>query len=185
MKQISVLIVLALLSGCKEDYTVKPVGQVRLEYPEPKYLDFDSDCPFSFQYSDMSQKLEKKSPCWFVLHYPDLKANIYLTYFEISNQEDLASKIKDSEKIVQEQTVKATYIAPREFLFPEKKVYGTLFELGGDSAINLQFHATDSTQNLLTGSVYFSTPPKYDSLQPAINYLKKDVVHLIETLKWK
>jgi gliding motility-associated lipoprotein GldD len=60
-----------------------------------------------------------------------------------------------------------------------------LFELGGDSAINLQFHATDSTQNLLTGSVYFSTPPKYDSLQPAINYLKKDVVHLIETLKWK
>src|SRR5690606_12740804 len=114
-----------------------------------------------------------------------LKANVYLTYFSIDGKDDLAEKIKDSEKLVQEQTVKASYISPREFVFDDKKVYGTLFELGGDSAINLQFHATDSIQNLLTGSVYFSTPPKYDSLQPAINYLKQDVIHLIETLEWK
>src|SRR5690606_40820741 len=86
---------------------------------------------------------------------------------------------------LQEQTVKASYISPREFIFDDSKVYGTLFELGGDSAINLQFHATDSTRNLLTGSIYFSTPPKYDSLQPAIQYIKNDVIHLIESLKWK
>ena len=185
MKRISVLIVLALLFSCKEDYTVKPIGQVRLEYPQPKYLDFDSDCAFTFKYSDQSIIKEKENPCWFVLHYPEMKANIYLTYFEIKGKEDLAMKIKDSEKLVQEQTVKASYISPREFIFDDSKVYGTLFELGGDSAINLQFHATDSTRNLLTGSIYFSTPPKYDSLQPAIQYIKNDVVHLIETLKWK
>ena len=175
-----------MVVSCKEDYTLKPVGQVRLEYPEAVYKQFNSNCGYAFEFSNHSQSIQKgKDPCWYVLYYPEMKANIYLTYFKINGKEDLASKIKDSEKLVQEQTVKASYISPREFLFDEKKVYGTLFELGGESAINIQFHATDSTQNLLSGSVYFSTPPKFDSLQPAINYIKKDVVHLIETLEWK
>jgi len=185
MKYLSAFILFFTILSCKEDYTIKPIGQVRLEYPEASYKKFRADCNFDFEYSAFSQAIKKDKPCWFVLHYPEMKANIYLTYFPVSGKEDLAKKIKDSEKLVQEQTVKASYISPREFVFDDKKVYGTLFELGGDSAINLQFHATDSVQNLLTGSVYFSTPPKYDSLQPAINYLKKDVVHLIESLEWK
>lgn len=185
MKYFIALLSLLTLLACKDDYTIKPIGHVRLEYPEPNYKSFISDCDFTFEYSDLAEKRDKENPCWFVLHYPDMKANIYLTYFPIQSQEDLAIKIKDSEKLVQEQTVKASYIAPREFIFEEKKVYGTLFELGGESAINLQFHATDSLKNLISGSVYFSTPPQYDSLQPAIQYMKKDVMHLIETLEWK
>ena len=171
-----------LLLSCGEDYAIKPIGDVRLEYPDAKYQQLESDCPFSFQYSDLSQKQDKKNNCWFVLNYPSMKANIYITYFPVNGKDDLAIKIKDSEKFVQEQTAKASYIAPREFIFEDEKVYGTLFELGGESAINLQFHATDSTKNFISGSVYFSVPPKYDSLQPAINYIKKDVVNLIETL---
>lgn len=185
MKYFFAFILFFTFLACKEDYTIKPVGQVRLEYQEAVYREFQSDCPFEFEYSVFSKELEKENPCWYVLQYPEMKANIYLTYFHINGKDDLAKKIKDSEKLVQEQTVKASYISPREFIFDDKKVYGTLFELGGDAAINLQFHATDSTQNLLSGSVYFSTLPKYDSLQPAINYLKKDLIHLIESLKWK
>lgn len=173
------------LIACKEDYDLKPVGHVRLEYPTPIYKDFESNCNYTFQYSNQSKIHQKGDDCWFVVHYPKLKANIHLTYFPVDSKEDLAIKIKDSEKFVHEQTVKATYIAPREFIFDDKQVYGTLFELGGESAINLQFHATDSLQHLVSGSVYFSTPPKYDSLLPAINYLKSDVMHLIETLEWK
>lgn len=181
------LLVVTLISlwSCKEDYSLKPVGEVRLEYPEATYQNFSSDCPFSFEYSTQSIEIRKNKPCWYVLHYPNMKANIYLTYFDIKSSDDLAKKIKDSEMFVQEQTVKASYISPREFIFPERKVYGTLFEVGGDAAINIQFHATDSIHNILSGSVYFSTTPKFDSLQPAINYLKKDVIHLIETLHWK
>ncbi|MFA5619627.1 MAG: gliding motility lipoprotein GldD [Weeksellaceae bacterium] len=171
--------------SCKEEFDIKPIGQVRLEYPNPDYQKFESDCPFTFEYSDLSHELKKEQPCWFTLHYPQMKANIYLTYFPAEGSVDLASKIKDSERIIQEQTVKATFISPQEFEFPDKKVYGTLFELGGESAVNLQFHATDSLNNLLTGSVYFSTLPNYDSLRPAIQYVKRDVVHLIETLEWK
>lgn len=185
MKYFSGLILLISLISCKEDYGLKPIGHVRLEYPEPIYQQFNSECNYTFEYSNQSKPMPKSQPCWYVLHYPELKANIYITYFPVNGKEDLAVKIKDSEKLVHEQTVKASYISPREFIFNEKKVYGTLFELGGESAINLQFHATDSIRNLISGSVYFSTPPKYDSLQPAINYIKKDVVHLIETLQWK
>lgn len=185
MKYFLLAFAFLLLLSCKEDYTLKPLGQVRLEYPDPVYRTFESDCTYQFDYSDLAVKMEKEDPCWFVLHYPSMKANIYLTYFPVDGREDLAEKIKDSEKFVHEQTVKASYIAPREFVFEEKGVYGTLFELGGESAINLQFHATDSLQNLLSGSVYFSVPPRYDSLQPAIQYLKRDLIHLIETLEWK
>lgn len=179
------LLTSAMIISCSDDYSVKPIGQLRLDYPDAVYKNFESDCPYSFEYSIFSIEKPKEKPCWLILNYPEMKANLYLTYYPISGKDDLAIKIKDSEKLVQNQTIKASYISPREFNFDDHKVYGTLFELGGDSAINLQFHATDSTRNLLTGSVYFSTPPKYDSLQPAIQYLKKDVVHLIETLKWK
>lgn len=185
MKYLSFLFLSLFLFSCKEDYSIKPIGHVRLEYPEPEYKPLDSDCSFTFDQSIYSQKTDKDKPCWFVLNYPDMKANIYITYFAVENENDLADKIKDSEKFVQEQTAKATYIAPREFIFDEEKVYGTLFELGGESAINLQFHATDSVKNFISGSVYFSTEPQYDSLQPAINYMKRDVIRLIETLRWK
>lgn len=185
MKYLLGLLLISAMISCKEDYGLKPVGHLRLEYPEPVYKQFETDCNYTFEYSTHSTVIRKGDSCWYVLSYPKMKANIYLTYFPIKGKEDLAIKIKDSEKIVQDQTVKASYISPRDFVFDEKKVYGTLFELGGESAINIQFHATDSTRNLISGSVYFSTPPKYDSLQPAINYIKKDVVHLIETLNWK
>lgn len=185
MRYIFGLIFLLGMISCKEDYGLKPIGQVRLEYPEPIYRQFESACNYTFEHSNHARPVQKGEACWYILNYPEMKANIYLTYFPITGKEDLAIKIKDSERVVHEQTVKASYISPREFIFDEKKVYGTLFELGGESAINLQFHATDSTQNLISGSVYFSTPPKYDSLQPAIQYLKKDVVRLIETLEWK
>lgn len=185
MKFLPGLIFILALASCKEDYGLKPIGHLRLEYPAPVYRTFESDCNYQFEFSKRSNPQEKNQPCWYILHYPDMKANIYLTYFEVKGKEDLATKIKDSEKLVHEQTVKASYISPREFIFDEKKVYGTLFELGGESAINLQFHATDSLRHLISGSVYFSTPPQYDSLQPAIQYLKKDVIHLIETLEWK
>lgn len=184
MKYLTLFVISIILLSCSNDYTIKPIGQLRLEYPEPQYSKFKSECSYSFEHSNYSKIKKRKEDCWYSINYPEMKANIFLTYFPISNKEDLGKKIKDSERFVQEQTVKASYIAPQEFQFPKKRVFGTLYELGGESAINLQFHATDSTNNLLSGSIYFSTPPKYDSLKPAIQYIKEDLVHLIETLEW-
>lgn len=185
MKKIWIFFVLIAMVGCKEETEIKPLGQLRLDYPDPVYRFFESDCPFTFEYSQYSTKIKKDDSCWYNLNYPEMNANIHLTWFPVKDKSDLATKIKDSEKFVRDQTVKASYISPREFYFPDKEVYGTLFEFGGESAINLQFHATDSLNNIISGSVYFSVPPNYDSLQPAIQYMKRDVVRLIETLEWK
>ena len=37
----------------------------------------------------------------------------------------------------------------------------------------------------MIGSLYFYSRPNYDSLLPALDYIEKDVIHLMETLEWK
>ncbi|MGV0947128.1 gliding motility lipoprotein GldD [Empedobacter falsenii] len=169
----------------KSEEVAKPLGQVRLEYPQQTYLSFKENVPYTFQYSNFGKVIAGKKPNSFNIVYPRMKATIYLTYFPVQSPQDLIVQIKESESFVQEQTVKASFISPQEFSFPEKKVFGTMYELGGESAINIQFHATDSVKNFLAGSVYFKTQPKPDSLAPAVDYIKKDVKKLLETLEWK
>ncbi len=169
----------------KNDEVAKPLGQVRLEYPKQTYVQFNENVPYTFQYSSFAKPVVGKKLNSFNIVYPKMKATIYLTYFPVNSENDLITQIKESERFVQDQTVKASFISPQEFSFPTKHVFGTLYELGGESAINIQFHSTDSTRNFLSGSVYFKTQPKPDSLAPAVNYIKADVKKLLETLEWK
>ncbi len=181
------VVVLILLFGicysCKQTVYPKPAGYVRLEYPVPHYQPFKSNCPFTFEYSDQV-KIEKDSQCWFTFNYPKLKGKLYLTYYNVSPQ-SLPLYIKQSEKLVYEHTIKASGIDPELYQNKAHKVYGTFFELMGESATNFQFYLTDSTSHFLQGSYYFRAQPKPDSLQPAVDYIKKDLIHLIETTEWK
>ena len=167
----------------KNDEVAKPLGQVRLEYPKQTYVQFNENVPYTFQYSSFAKPVVGKKLNSFNIVYPKMKATIYLTYFPVNSENDLITQIKESERFVQDQTVKASFISPQEFSFPTKRVFGTLYELGGESAINIQFHSTDSTRNFLSGSVYFKTQPKPDSLAPAVNYIKADVKKLLEKKK--
>ncbi|MDK7374159.1 MULTISPECIES: gliding motility lipoprotein GldD [Weeksella] len=173
-------------SSCEQNEQAKPLGQIRLEYPKASYNDYQQARDFTFSYSRWAKVIsDPNNPSRLTIHYPRMKANMYLTYFPITSKPDLISKIKDSEKFVQEQTVKASYISPQEFHYPEHRVYGTLFELGGESAINYKFHVTDSVRNFISGSVYFSAKPNPDSLAPAIQYIQSDVKRFIESVEWK
>jgi gliding motility-associated lipoprotein GldD len=60
-----------------------------------------------------------------------------------------------------------------------------VYEVEGDAATPVQFYVTDNKQHFLRGAVYFSVKPNYDSILPAAHYLKKDVLVLMESLKWK
>jgi len=48
-----------------------------------------------------------------------------------------------------------------------------------------QFTMTDSTKNFLRGALYFNVRVQNDSLAPAIDFMKKETLHLINTLQWK
>ena len=65
------------------------------------------------------------------------------------------------------------------------KVYGMLYDVSGNAASPVQFYVTDSINHFLSGALYFSSQPNYDSILPAIDYLRSDVRKLLETLRWK
>lgn len=172
-----------VLFSCAEDTQPKPSGELRLEYPEAKYQAFSSPCNFSFEYSMFAKVRDAKQPCWYYIEYPAMKAKVFVTYFPIKN--DFDRHVKESEKMVYEHTIKASSIDTKSFSYPERKVYGNFYELKGPSASNLQFFVTDSTRHYVTANLYFNSRPKPDSMAPAVDYIKKDLLHLIDTFEWK
>jgi gliding motility-associated lipoprotein GldD len=58
-------------------------------------------------------------------------------------------------------------------------------ELSGEVPTQFQFYVTDSTHHFLRGALYFNTAVKNDSLAPIIEYIKSDMMHLINTLEFK
>jgi gliding motility-associated lipoprotein GldD len=183
IKKVIFIFVSMLIISCGKETTPKPYGELRLEYPAPKYHKFEPNCLYSFEASDYSKIYDAKKPCWYYLNYPKMKAKIFLTYYPINN--DFAQQIMETEKMVYKHTVKASSIDTKSFEYPEKKVYGNFYELKGQAASNLQFYATDSTKHFVTGYLYFNSRPKPDSLAPAIDYIKKDMMHLLDTFEWK
>ncbi|WP_027377687.1 gliding motility lipoprotein GldD [Kaistella palustris] len=173
---------LAVLS-CAKETQPKPSGELRLEYPAPTYSKFSSPCNFGFEYSTFAKIEDAKNPCWYYIDYPKMKAKVFITYFPVNNDLDL--HVKESEKMVYEHTIKASSIDTKTFSYPERKVFGNFYELKGPSASNLQFFVTDSTKHYVTANLYFNSRPKPDSLAPAVDYIKKDLLHLIDTFEWK
>ena len=174
-----------LLYSCKEEVIPKPKGYLRLEYNEAIYDTLDSGCPYTFEKNKLAivKRVRKQKDCWFNLEYPKQKATIYLSYYPVNN--NLDSLLRDAQNLTQEHTKKADAIKPEEYINPKRKVYGMIYKVTGNAASNTQFYVTDSVSNFLTGSVYFNTRPNYDSILPASNYLRNDVIHLIETIDWK
>ncbi len=183
IKKVIFIFVSLLLISCGKDPVPKPYGELRLEYPTPKYQKFENNCAYTFEYSDFANITAAKKPCWYYLNYPKMKAKVFVTYYPIQN--DFAQHIKEAEKMVYEHTIKASSIDTKSFEYPEKKVYGNFYELKGQSASNLQFYITDSTKHFVTAYLYFNTRPKPDSLAPAVNYIKNDMKHLLDTFEWK
>jgi gliding motility-associated lipoprotein GldD len=60
----------------------------------------------------------------------------------------------------------------------------TIAELDGEVPSQFQFTITDSTKHFLRGALYFFTKVNNDSLAPAINYMKKDAMHLVNSIEW-
>lgn len=183
LKNPVLIFIILILASCAKDPVPKPMGELRLEYPKAGYQQFTSPCPYTFQYSDFARVDNGKEACWYYINYPAMKAKVFITYFPIKN--DFALHVKEAEKMVYEHTVKASSIQTKSFSYPEKKVYGSFYELKGQSASNIQFYATDSTRHFVTANLYFNTRPKPDSLAPAVDYIKKDIIHMLDTFEWK
>ena len=170
-----------VLTSCKDDVLPKPKAYLYLEYPEAEYMQFHNNCPYSFAISNQSQA-EFKAGCKAFIRYPQLKATVHITYRKVRN--NLKQILSEADKLTTKHTVKADAIIPHPFDNPEKSVYGVLFDVQGQSASNVQFHVTDSSKHVLTAALYFKTRPNYDSLYPAVQYIKNDMMKMMETMEW-
>ena len=87
--------------------------------------------------------------------------------------------------MVFKQINKADDILESSVLDDENHVYGKIYEtIGDEAACPYQFWLTDKQKHFFRASVYMGCKPQNDSLQPVIDYVKKDMLHLIETFQW-
>ncbi len=179
---IGLLGVLLCLQSCKDDVVPKPEGYLRLEYNVADYANFSNRCPFSFDINDRAE-IEEEKDCSFKIHYPKMKATVYLTYKPVRNNID--SLLRDAQKLTYKHVIKADDILEQPFINKKDKVYGMFYKVGGNAATNAQFYLTDSTKNFIAGSVYFYAKPNYDSIMPASDYITNDMRRLMETMRWK
>lgn len=173
---------IGLFISCEDDVLPKPNGFLRLQYQDPIYAPFISDCPYTFQKNTIA-KIKQQRGCWIDLEYPNMKGTIHLSYRKV--EDNLKSLLTDAQKLTLEHTAKADGIEGSLFENKELNVYGMFYQVEGNAASQAQFYATDSTNHFLTGSLYFYAKPNYDSIYPAAVYLKKDIRRLMESLEWR
>lgn len=190
-KLITIIIALSVLScGCKENYTPKPHGYLRIALPpDHSYSSCPEGLPFQLDYSLYANwdtlkvsKQSREDSRWFNISYPRYDAKIHLSYIPI--EDNLDSLLEESHKFVFEHTIRADAIDETSFDREENNIRGILFNLKGNSASNMEFWATDDSIHFLRGALYFETTPNVDSLYPIINYIKEDIIYMINSLEW-
>jgi gliding motility-associated lipoprotein GldD len=182
MRNLFIILFLLIFISCKENTLPKPTAYLSLTYPAKSYQKLALVRPYSFDILKSTTVINEPNN-WLKIKYPNLKASIDITYRPVKN--NITELLKDAEKLVFKHTLKAEQIIPKDFINSKKRVFGSIYEITGNAASHLQFHVTDSTKNFIKGSLYFYAKPNYDSILPAVNYIKEDVLRLIETLEWK
>ena len=181
MRNLILLLCVFIVVSCDPQSQPKPSAYLSLEYPEKTYQKLSISRPYSFDVLE-SSIVKDQHRDWLEIEYPALKASISITYRKVD--QNLGELLSEAEKLVFKNTLKADEIIHKDFSNAKKRVYGSMYEITGNAASQIQFHATDSTRHFIKGSLYFFTTPNYDSILPAVVYIEKDILHLMETLEW-
>ncbi|HRO43557.1 MAG TPA: gliding motility lipoprotein GldD [Flavipsychrobacter sp.] len=189
------LISISLISCRPETFTPKPRGYARTEFPSHQYRSFNEQTfPYSFEYPVYARVItdtlffgqKPENPYWLNIDFPTLGGTIYLSYKPINAQQPLENLIEDAHEMsFMAHSKRADYIGDAVFQFRDRNVYGILYEVGGNAASAHQFVVTDSVKHFVRGALYFDVTPNADSLKPVNDFLKHDILHLLETLRWK
>ena len=189
MKWFGFMILLLGFVGCEQTYTPKPRGYNRLDLPEQSYISLPDTLPYTFELSKAAKILPDSSYIaeryWIDIFHPGIIANVQITYKPLHHSTKLLKElVNDTYKLTSKHEIKAYAINERILKTPSGKT-AVVAELEGEVPSQFQFFITDSTDNFLRGALYFRTSTKNDSLAPAIEYMKEDIVHMLNTLEWK
>jgi len=175
--------IILLLGACKQRFSPKPKGYLRIDLEYKRDSLFQPiNCPFYFNSANYF-KLKIQPNCWIDLEYRKHNATIHLTYKSIN--QNLINLLEESRNMAYKHTIKADAINEKTYLNNINNTYGTLYDIKGPVASSVQFHITDSINHFIRGALYFNTNPNQDSLQPVINYVRKDIIRIMESVQWE
>ena len=180
------LLFFIIIFSCKRPVVPKPRSYFRIDFPNKEYQNFQSDCNYKFEIPSYGQivhsNISTAEKCWYNLTFDSFNATIYLTYKPLRG--NLSSYSEDVRKIAYKHIIKADDIIETPINIPENRVFGILYDIKGNTASSVNFFITDSISGFLSGSLYFNVQPNKDSLAPAIDFFRQDIVHLISTFEW-
>ena len=119
----------------------------------------------------------------FFMSYPSMKAKVYMSYFNLSEHQ-IEDLYRDFNARLMEHTKQEARIQESSYENISQQKYGRFFEITSNAPSNLHYLVTDQKITLCQG-VVFSATPNYDSLFPAIQYIKNDLRQLTESLVWR
>jgi len=180
-----------LLPSCMGDEdevaTPKPHAYFRIALPEKEYVNYSGDCPFSFDIPTYSKiKIDDDAhaePCWLFLDFPAFKGRLHLTYKSINGNFD--KYLEQTYDMTSRHQVKASGIEEIPVSRKASNVYGIVYNVEGNAASSTQFFLTDSVHHFIRGALYLFEAPNADSTKPVIEFMRKDIQHMIETFKWE
>jgi gliding motility-associated lipoprotein GldD len=106
------LVAMALVSACgsNEDYSPKPRGFFRINFPGKEYQPYAEGCPFTFNYPKYSKieqdKAKDAKPCWQNIQFPLFNATLHLSYEPIKSKQEFNELVEDAHKLSFKHTVK-------------------------------------------------------------------------------
>jgi len=186
--------VICCLFSCNSNYTIgKKKGYFRIDFPEKKYQVFDQPgYPYTFEYpvyaniiKDSTFFGDKAEDWWINIDVPRFAGRIYISYKNIGSRNKFDSLVNDAFKMAYKKHVDISTGITDSLMRTPNHAAGLYFNLAGNTATANQFFLTDSTRHFLRGALYFDAAPNSDSLGIVNDFLKKDLQHLINTLKWK
>ncbi len=180
-------LVAALFGGCGGgDYSPKPQAYLRIDMPEHKYFLLDTLCkpktpyrtgdsttalshdkpclalPFSFEANECVELREKDAPkgeTWLDIMYPQWDGVVFLTYKRLAGKDDLRGQTDTSSRLLEKHYQFASGIDEQGY--------------------------EDAENHFLRGALYINSVPNNDSLAPVLEYMQRDIDHLVETLRWR
>ncbi|WP_339866707.1 gliding motility lipoprotein GldD [uncultured Algoriphagus sp.] len=187
-KHLWICILAVGIVSCDQTYLPKPPGYNRIDLPTHSFETLSEGYPYHFDYSTYSKveadTFNPDEEAWANLNYEDFGGKVHLTYKRIDGDKVGFKQLSnDAFKLTAQHQVKAYGIEEAVLLTPEGYT-AVVAELTGEVPTQFQFFVTDSTKNFLRGALYFNTAMKNDSLSPVIEFIKQDMVHLMNSVKF-
>jgi gliding motility-associated lipoprotein GldD len=176
----------ALFTACEpKDPLPRPKGWPRIDLPQHTYQTYSSPaCPFTFEFPAIAVVQSQRSDsCIADLYFKDYECKWHFTYRDINGNPDAKyDHFEEYRKLVYNHIEKVTQI--QESPIQQENGEGFFYELYGAVGVPAQFFFGDST-HLLMASFYFDEAMENDSLSPVVNWMKEDMLHLVESIRWK